>query len=186
MNPGPLVWPRVVPILTDGTVTLRAWEGADAAPVFLACQDEEIQRWTRVPVPYLEEHAVGFVGALSQTRWLAGEGAPFAVTSAGDGKVLGSCGLVTVNTVDLVGEVGYWVAPWARGQHTAQRALELITSWAFGHVGLARLELYIDAENTASFAVAEAVSYTREGVLRGKALQRGSRRDMVIYASVNE
>lgn len=186
MNAGPPVWPSVVPTLTDGSVKLRAWVSGDAEPVFAACQDEDIQRWTRVPVPYLKEHAVGFVGELSRTRWSAGEGAPFAVVSCRDGRVLGSCGLVTVNTAELVGEAGYWVAPWARGQHTAQRALALVTSWAFGRVGLARMELYIDAENGASCAVAEAVGYRREGVLRGKALHRGSRRDMVIYGSVNE
>jgi hypothetical protein len=47
------------PTLAGRRVRLRPWRPDDAGAVFAACQDEEIQRWTEVPVPYLREHADG-------------------------------------------------------------------------------------------------------------------------------
>ncbi len=179
-----LAWPTAPPTLTDGQVTLRAWEPEDADAVFAACQDAEIQRWTRVPSPYLAEHAAGFVGGFSARQWAARQGASFAVASPGENRVLGSCGLVAVHESDRVAEVGYWIAPWARGQRVAQRAVRLVSGWALAAGGLERLELLIEPANLASCAVAERAGCVREGVLRRKALHRGVRKDMAIYALV--
>lgn len=174
-------WPQDVPTLTDGVVTLRAWRPEDAEAVHAACQDPEIQRWTRIPVPYLPEHATWFVQELSAQEWESGHGAPFAVV-ADDGRLVGSCGLVRVDDLDLVGEVGYWIAPWGRGRQAARRSVRLVVEWAFAHTDLGRLELYVEPENLASRAVAERVGCTQEGVLRGRTLLRGIRRDVILYA----
>jgi RimJ/RimL family protein N-acetyltransferase len=91
---------------------------------------------------------------------------------------------VAVDSRNLVGEVGYWVAPWARSQHVAQRATRLLADWAFGQAGFQRLELYIEPDNAASCAVAERLGCEREGLLRGKAIVQGQRRDMALYALV--
>ena len=174
-----LNWPESAPTLADGDVTLRPWRGADAEAVFRACQDEQIQRWTRVPAPYLHEHASDFVGELAAEQWALRMGAPFAVVD-GDDELLGSCGLVTIQERDQLGEIGYWIAPRARRRGVARRAAALTARWAFG-VGFARLELYVETENVASCGVAEAIGARREGVLRSRALQRGARRDMVVF-----
>ena len=42
-------------------ITLLAVEPTDAEWIFEACQDAAIQRWTRVPRPYLRSHADEFV-----------------------------------------------------------------------------------------------------------------------------
>jgi RimJ/RimL family protein N-acetyltransferase len=49
-------------------------------------------------------------------------------------------------------------------------------------VGLARLEFYIEPSNIASRAVATRLGCQLEGVLRGKVLIQGTRRDMALYA----
>ena len=54
-------FPDDVPVLTDGPVTLRAHTRADIGPAYETCQDPEMQRWTTIPVPYLQEHAVAFL-----------------------------------------------------------------------------------------------------------------------------
>ena len=54
-------WPAEQPTLTDEVVLLRPWRPEDAEEVFRACQDPDLQHFTQVPVPYLLEHAVGFV-----------------------------------------------------------------------------------------------------------------------------
>jgi hypothetical protein len=65
-----LPWPEQPPTtLSDGVVTLRAWRADDADAVYSACQDEQIQRYTQVPVPYLRSDATGFVTEVSTTPW---------------------------------------------------------------------------------------------------------------------
>ncbi|WP_206685980.1 GNAT family N-acetyltransferase [Kribbella qitaiheensis] len=75
-------------------MTLRAWRPSDAAAVSEACQDEQIQRWTTVPSPYLREHAEGFVGELAPGAWTTRSGAGFAVVDPAGGGLLGACGLI--------------------------------------------------------------------------------------------
>ena len=177
-----LGWPSTVPMLTDGSLTLRGWTARDADSVLAACQDADTQRWMDVPVPYLPEHAADFVGEHSRQQWSSQQGAPFAIAATDDDQVLGSCGLVGVTAEHLVAEVVYAVAPWARGRKVAQRAVRLLCDWAMTDVGLARLEFYVEPSNVASRAVAARLGCQFEGVLRSKALIQGTRRNMALYA----
>jgi RimJ/RimL family protein N-acetyltransferase len=177
-----LAWPTTVPVLTDGTLVLREWTAVDADAVLAACQDAETQRWMDVPVPYLPEDAAEFVGEHSRQQWSSRQGAPFAIAATDDNRALGSCGLVAVSATDLVAEVVYAVAPWARGRKVAQRAARLLCDWALTDVGLARLEFYIEPANTASRAAVDRLGGQFEGILHSKALIQGVRRDMALYA----
>ncbi len=51
-------------------------------------------------------------------------------------------------------EIGYWIAPAARRQGVAARAVELVSAWAFATLPLERIELMPYAGNDASAAVA--------------------------------
>lgn len=167
--------------LRGGGLLLRAPRPEDAEAVHAACTDPAIQRWTRVPVPYSEADAVAFVSRFGPEEWATGTGAPFAVLDERRGKVLGSTGLHGIDWANRRAAVGYWVARGARGRGVASGALELVAGWALGPLGLERLELYAETENTASRAVAERCGFTLEGVLRGRDLHRGARRDMALY-----
>lgn len=179
-----LDWPATPPTLTDGSIVLRPWRDSDADDVYRACQDPQIQRWTRVPVPYTTKDATGFVGGYSHQPWQDRTGAPFAIVAAGTDELLGAIGLVTIDPDNLVGEVGYWIAPWARGRKAAQRAARLLSDWALADGGLARVEILVDPENIASRAVAERLGCDFEGILRSKVLHKGQRRDLAVYALV--
>jgi RimJ/RimL family protein N-acetyltransferase len=64
------------------------------------------------------------------------------------------------------GEIGYWIAPDARGRGLAARAAGAACRWAFTDLGLHRIQLFHAVENTASARVAEKAGFTREGRLR--------------------
>lgn len=177
-------WPSEPPTREGDGIRLRAWAANDAAAVFDACQDVSLQRWTTIPVPYLREHADEYVTKTAPEQWATRTAALFCVASSDDDRVLGACGLVTVDMVDAVAEAGYWVAPEAQGAKVAQRAMGLLTSWALGDGGMHRLELYIEPDNVASCVVAERVGFAREGVLQDKTVVRGSRIDLALYALV--
>ena len=180
-----LIWPPIMPVLSDGVVSVRAWATEDADAVYRACQDPDIARWTKIPVPYLRQHARELIGPLQEQAWASRTGALFAVVDAVDDRVLASCGLVEVDTEELVAEVGYWVAPWARRRHVGLRSVLLLSSWALTELGVGRLELLAEPANIGSCALAERAGFTREAVLASKTLHRGERRDLVMYARLS-
>ncbi|MEV1062292.1 GNAT family protein [Streptomyces sp. NPDC050263] len=105
----------------------------------------------------------------------AGGSAPFCVTDAADGTILGS---VAVNAIDRIrrsGVVGYWVLPEARGGRVATRSLLLAARWAFDEVGLHRLELGHALGHEASCRIAERCGFPYEGTLRGAMWEAGRR-----------
>ncbi|MFI5485737.1 GNAT family N-acetyltransferase [Micromonospora echinaurantiaca] len=154
-----------VEITEDGLV-LRPWQATDADAVHRACQDPDIQRWTTVPRPYRPEHARAFVTEVAPGDWAAGRGAPFAVCDAATGELLGSCGLVSIDTGLGSGEIGYWVAPWARGRGVTVRAARAVARWAFDSLKLRRLIWQAEVGNHASRLVALRAGFRVEGRLR--------------------
>jgi len=96
--------------------------------------------------------------------------------------VLASVGINAITWAHRVGQIGYWVAPEARRQGVATRSVRLLSRWALGLLGLARVEVRVDVENTASQQVAEAAGFTREGVLRSRAESKGRRWDEVMFS----
>ena len=177
-----LSWPEVVPTLTDGSVSLRAWRSSDVDAVFEACQDPDTQHWLPIPVPYLVEHARGFIDVFAPQQWSSGRGTPFAAVDTHTGRLLGAPSLKDVDSDRRVAEVGYWVAPWARGRKVAQRSVRLMCDWAFTEVGLRRLEFLIEPTNAASCAVAESVGGVLEELFPEKEVIHGTSRDMALYA----
>lgn len=165
------------PPLTDGIVTLRGWRDADLGPLTALMDDAEIARWTRAPSPYEERHALEWFATHSTLLRRRTE-LPLAIVAAGDGELLGSIALRFPE--EGRGELGYLVGAHARRRGVAARALRLYAGWAFEELGMARVEVLIHPDNTASLALAEAVGFRREGVLRSHTVLRGRRVDMVV------
>lgn len=158
---------------------LRSWRVEDAGAVAAACRDLEIPRWIPfVPRPYTDEDALAYV----QRCIDAPEGRyPFAVTSADDGRLLGSIEM-GVNAM-RTGHIGYWVAAEARGVGVGTTALRTLAGWAFQELELGRLELVTDPDNVGSQRVAEKAGFQREGTLRSHLVHRdGHRRDSVMFS----
>jgi RimJ/RimL family protein N-acetyltransferase len=174
------------PALTDGVVVLRPPREADVPAFLEACQDPDIQHFTFVPSPYREEHARDFVARHAADR-AAGEAASFVIADAADdARLLGTVGAMRPDWDDAVVELGYWVAPWARGHGTAARALGLLAPWVVRALGMRRVTLHIDAANAASRRVAERAGFAYEGTLRSALEAKGRRWDLAVYARLAE
>ncbi|MBA2416288.1 MAG: GNAT family N-acetyltransferase [Geodermatophilaceae bacterium] len=175
-----------VDLLTESVSThrllLRPFRVDDAEAVCQACQDEDIQRWVvAVPSPYTLDDARHFVSELAWEERRTGTGLQFAVAERGSGRVAASVGLMRLRA-SIGAEIGYWVAPWARGHGYAAEATDALAGWAFRH-GLHRVVLLIAPENTGSCRTAERAGFRREGRLReAEVARQGERRDFVLYA----
>jgi RimJ/RimL family protein N-acetyltransferase len=165
------------PPLTDGVVALRGWRDTDAGAIAAMLDEPEIARWTRVPSPYRERDAIEWLmthPALLRRRTEL----PLAIVAADDVELLGSMSLRFLE--GRVGEFGYLVGAEARRRGVGSRALRLYSQWAFESLGIERLQVQAQPDNEASLALAEAVGFRREGVLRSHMVSHGRRVDMVV------
>jgi RimJ/RimL family protein N-acetyltransferase len=173
------------PPLSDGVVTLRPWgEAGDVEAITTACNDRAIADFLDfIPSPYTEQDARDAI-AHFQAGWADGSASNFAITDAGSGEAIGSIGVRWIEPEQGVAEVGYWVAPLARGKGACTRAVRLIARWVIEDHGLERLQLRTDEQNAASRKVAENAGFTQEGVLRSSRYnpRLGRRVDFVMYS----
>ncbi len=142
------------PPLSDGVVTLRGFDSGDVAAIVAVCQDPEIPRWTLVPSPYGADDARDYLRRTADGR-MEGRCASFAIAdAAAPATLLGTDSLNVIDWGRRAADVGYLLGAPARGNGYATRAVGLLAGWAFGTLGLERLELRAQKENTASRAVA--------------------------------
>lgn len=174
----PIVLPD--PPLSDGRVTLRAWTVQDVPAIVEMCEDPDVIRFTSVPVPYDADDARLWLD-LHPARLAAGDGAAFAITEAGDDTAVGSIGVRVLHDQGAA-ETGYHIVADRRGRGLATAALRLLARWTLAELPVGRLQLTTHLDNPASQRVAENAGFTREGVLRSWADQRGERVDLVMWS----
>lgn len=168
------------PLTADG-ILLRRLAAGDVPWVTATCSDPEMHRWVpAIPYPYSEENARRFIRNMGNS-WEKGKGGPFVITDAASGEALGVVGLGLFEDEGL-GEVGYWLRHEARGRGAATIATRLVARWAFGSLGVHRMNLTTDPANVPSQRVAERAGFTREGLLRAWMPTREGRRDSVMFS----
>ena len=67
------------------------------------------------------------------------------------------------------------------GQFVAE-AVAVVTRWALGDAGLARVQLTAEPWNCGSIRTAERAGFVREGLLRSSAVYGGTRRDLIMFS----
>jgi RimJ/RimL family protein N-acetyltransferase len=150
----------------------------DHIPALIA--DDDVMRFSRIPDPPPEDFPRHWLEMYERGRE-DGTREGFAAFD-GDGRFLG---LALVPEIDREGseaELGYMVAPDARGQGVATEILRWLTEWAFEELDAQRLVLLIDVDNAASERIAERCGYVREGVMRSLHLKQGIRNDASLWS----
>jgi RimJ/RimL family protein N-acetyltransferase len=152
----------MIPTLTsddDDDLILRPRLPEDVDAIVAACQDPEIPRWTRVPSPYTRADALAYLETAAAEE-AAGETVPLLAVDAA-GTLLGSFSLMDLRHAPGYGEIGYWLAPGARGRGVATRAVRLLTGWGHAALGLDRIEIHVHRDNAPSRRVPERAGYAR-------------------------
>lgn len=168
--------------LETARVTLRPFEERDAVDVLEACRDEQSQRWLPLPNPYTPGDAMAWcTGGAEEIRTM-GDGVMAAAVRRSNDRLVGSFGLRRTDWRDGATEIGFWVAPWARGEGLAVEITLAIARWVFDRQGFHRLVLRAATGNRASQRVAEKAGFTREGIARSAGITSSGRVDLVVYS----
>jgi RimJ/RimL family protein N-acetyltransferase len=161
--------------LTTDRLTLREMTGDDLDAVAAMLGDEQVMRY--YPRPKTRAEARGWIEWNQRLYRDRGFGL-WLMTVTGSGEFVGECGL-TVQIVDGVEEieVGYHVMPAHQRHGYATEAAARCRDFARDQLSVERLIAVINAENTASRAVAERIGlqYEKHAVMYGE--------DRLIYAS---
>ena len=166
------------PVIAGNGLVLRPWRDGDLAAVLAGYADPAIRQWH---VKSMDEAEAQAWIAHWPLRWAAETGAGWAVTR--DGR--DAAGQISLTRLDLGqggASVSYWTLPEARGAGLAHRALDALAGWAFGTLGLHRLQASHSTANPASCRVAEKAGLRAEGTKRGEGRHVDGWHDMHLHA----
>ncbi|MDI2129740.1 GNAT family N-acetyltransferase [Yinghuangia seranimata] len=151
-------FPPVPDTVTGLGLVLRPWTEDDIPAMIAVLDNPEVGRWTRIPAPF---------GPLDAEARLArgtygheiGERIIFAVTEDGVTPVGEVLAFHERSGRERGVELGYSVAPHARGRGLASRSVRVMTAHAYDVLKAERVVLVISQGNEASEGVARATGF---------------------------
>jgi ribosomal-protein-serine acetyltransferase len=121
----------------------------------------------------------------AQAKWHAREELDFCFFRKGDGALVGTGGLHTIDWSIPKFEIGYWIRTTCRGAGLATEATVALAGMARAALGAHRLEITSDTRNAASRRVAEKSGFVLEGIRRqSRRDAAGELADSCLYAKV--
>ena len=172
------------PVISSQRLALGPVTVSDADTVFEYCQDEELQRFVPLPVPYQRSDAEFFTGGYATDAATSPTFSLWAIRLlSGHAPAHGPRPLV--GAIELRFEplrsatVGFWLGKPHRGLGIMTEALQTLVEYAFDPEGLALERIHWDAAvgNIASATVARRNGFVFEGVSRRALVHRGIRID---------
>jgi ribosomal-protein-alanine N-acetyltransferase len=180
-------WPKEIPTLQYGLVTLRPSAESDIDSIFRACQDPLIPAFTTVPAQYTIDHAIDFVRSdpfsFSERREIR------FVIDYGNGSDTQFAGVISLHTINIknhTAEIGYWMEKSMRGKGIGTVAAKMITDYGIRSLGFRRIDGLADVENAASQKLLTSAGFEKEGILRNKVTRDDGRQiDMALFATTD-
>lgn len=172
--------------MTDGTVTLRPFQFADAPDLHTAVRESlaDLKPWMSwAHDGYMPRDASDFI-AIVRAKWEQDQLYGFAITDTENGSFVGGCSLSNIHPFFHFCNLGYWVRTSRRGQGLAGKAARLAARFAIQKLHMIRVEVVVAVGNTASLRVAEKLGAHREGVLRNRVVVGSRFHDAVMYSLV--
>jgi N-acetyltransferase len=170
-----------LPLLMGRHILLREIREDDAELVFEYTQDPEVTRFLAFEPPQAIEETDLFVARAREYR-LQDREYVFAIAEVASDRPIGVTGLRHVDPMMSTAEIGTWVARPYWGQGVNIEAKRLLLDFAFGPLGLHRIEARIQPGNLRSLRAIERLGAVREGTLRESFMKHGHHHDMSLYS----
>ncbi len=169
--------------ITGRLVRLRAFRPDDAHAIAAQLADPRVvthlAQWSRGP--YTLEEAAGWITnhAPDEVHW--------AIECLEDGAFIGSTGLHAIDHRNRHCSWGIWTGPperWGHGYGT--EACMLMVEYAFRHLAMEKVLLYVYAGNDRARRSYEKAGFTSEGILRRQYWLNGALADTEVMAVFSE
>ena len=108
-------------------------------------------------------------------------GSGFAVGIWVDGALAGMIGLGNVQAESRSGMIGYWIGAPYQGRGLVTDGVRVVLDYAFGELGLNRVEITCPADHGASRRIPERLGFRHEGTRRQSVWLRDEPHDEAIY-----
>ncbi|WP_406453324.1 GNAT family N-acetyltransferase [Streptomyces sp. NBC_00876] len=141
--------------LTGEGLVLRDWTEGDVAAMPDLFDHPDTAYWTPLVSPFDEAAARA---RLDKARQLRAQGTTIMLAITTDGGA--PLGEVMLRRAPEGTELGYAVGPAHRGQALAARAVRVMAAYAFEELDVESVILELEAENSASVAVATATGFS--------------------------
>jgi RimJ/RimL family protein N-acetyltransferase len=177
-------WRRVLPVLSDGVLTLRELRVSDAGALLELLTSEEVSRFISPP-PTTVDGFERFI-AWAQRERLAGRYICFAVVPEGMDTAVGIFQVRQLDPTFSTAEWGFAIgrAFWGSGVFTA--AARLTIDFAFETVGIDRLEARAAVANGRGNGALAKIGAVKEAILRRSFLRGGKHYDQALWSIVRE
>lgn len=169
-----------LPTLSASRLQLRWITPADEEALYEIFSNPDVMRyWSRTPFTHFGE-ATELRQAIEKCfaeqslfQW--------GIAQKGDDRVIGTCTISHIDRSNGRAELGYALgrAHWGKG--LMREALDVLVDFAFGELGLRRLEADVDPDNTASVKMLERLGFQREGYMRERWAVGGAVQDSLFY-----
>jgi RimJ/RimL family protein N-acetyltransferase len=148
-----------VPDLRGDGFVLRPWRVDDAPSLSRAWHDPAIIAGSTPPPDRSEAAAARWIEGWEERR-LRGLALDLVVADPAGGDVLGEVGLWSLSTTPHpVASIGWWIHEEHRGRGLATAAVRAVAHWVVAETVLASVQAEIQADNTASLAVAQRAGF---------------------------
>jgi ribosomal-protein-alanine N-acetyltransferase len=187
VTPGEVIssdWRSGLPVLTGNQVVLRELRPSDAPSLFAMLTTEEVARFISPP-PTTVEGFGRFISWTLQQR-AAGTYACFAVTIQGFDTAVGIFQVRQLDASFHSAEWGFAIGSAFWGTGAFQQGAEMVLEFAFGTLGVHRLEARAAVKNGRGNGALLKMGAVQEGVLRKSFLRNGQYLDQVLYAILEE
>jgi RimJ/RimL family protein N-acetyltransferase len=177
-------WRQVLPVLSDGAVTLRELRTSDANALLELLTTEEVARFISPP-PTNVDGFERFI-AWAQRERAAGRYICFAVVPAGMDTAIGIFQVRQLNPTFETAEWGFAIGQAFWGTGVFMAAARLTIEFAFETVGAHRLEARAAVANGRGNGALAKIGAVKEAILRRSFLRCGRYFDQVLWSIVRE
>ena len=174
-----------MPSLETDRLLLRRLTMRDAEDIFAYSKDPEVARH----VLWSAHRSIGESRAYIRymmRRYRMTEPASWGIERLDQHRVIGTIGFMNIDDANWCAEVGYSLARSCWGQGYMTEALTAVLEYGFHALNLHRIEAMHEPDNPASGAVMRKCGMQREGLLRGKLLNKGHYVDVEVYGILRE
>jgi RimJ/RimL family protein N-acetyltransferase len=173
-------WRKALPVLQAGAVTLRELRLADAPSLLQLLTTAEVSRFISPP-PTSVDGFERFIAWTHRER-ASGRYICFGVVPQGFEHAIGIIQIRTLGAGFDIAEWGFAIGSAFWGTGMFQAAAKEVLGFAFGEVGIQRLEARSAVANGRGNGALQKIGATREGLLRKSFLRDGVYLDQVIWS----